>query len=155
MRTKKMTWNLSVALAWTTQCHGLASLQTPSAPASSWCASAPITTPPSTQSRHAHQLSPISQLSHSSKQYSTPKDARETGLYAYTDQLLPAVEYTHDFQPIPFSGHFLPIYISQANLIGTTFLHNIKDFQHQICDADGIQRSDQLTCFPPNIYFTK
>lgn len=59
----------------------------------------------------------------------------ETGLYVYTDQLLPTVEYTHDFQPIPFSGSFLPVYISQANLIGTTFLCNLKDFQHQICDV--------------------
>ena len=80
---------------------------------------------------------------------------RETGLYAYTDQLLPTVEYTHDFQSIPFSGRFLPVYISQANLISTTFLRNLKDFQRQICDVDGIQRSDQLARFPPNIYFAK
>ncbi|KAN0087818.1 hypothetical protein V8E55_006439, partial [Tylopilus felleus] len=80
---------------------------------------------------------------------------RYAGNNEYTTQLLPPLEYSKEFTPIPFSGKFPTAYIASAHLFAITTAKELKKYQHHVCDTDGIPCSQQLTRFPPNIYFAR
>ncbi|KAN0094390.1 hypothetical protein V8E55_002677 [Tylopilus felleus] len=80
---------------------------------------------------------------------------RYAGNNEYTTQLLPPLEYSEEFTPVPFSGKFPTAYIASAHLFTIATAKELKKYQHRVCDTDSVPRSQQLTCFPPNIYFAR
>ena len=80
---------------------------------------------------------------------------RYVGNNEYTTQLLPPLEYSEEFTPIPFSGKFPTTYIASAHLFAIATTKELKKYQHRVCDTDGVPHSQQLTRFPPNIYFAR
>ena len=80
---------------------------------------------------------------------------RYIGNSEYTTQLLPSLEYSEEFTPVPFSGKFPTTYIASAHLFTIATTKELKKYQHHVCDTDGVPRSQQLTHFPPNIYFAR
>lgn len=69
------------------------------------------------------------------------------GSNKYTTQLLPLLEYSDEFTPIPFSGKFPAAYIASAHLFAIATNKELKKDQHHICNTDGIPHSQQLIVF--------
>ncbi|KAF8439421.1 hypothetical protein L210DRAFT_989452 [Boletus edulis BED1] len=77
---------------------------------------------------------------------------RYTPTISYTQHFVAPLEYSDEQVSVPFMGHFPPVYVGTALIqLGIAF-RNLKEYQRQLCDADGLSRSQLLSRYLPNIY---